>query len=149
MLLALRFRLSQWNNEIRAVIYLQFYTYASQDSLGLYKVSPTRKSLRPLQNFPLLLCESWDSLRFKMWVPKQKCEYRTRDAQVKKSLYEYSRMNEQHTTDQQAGGHMDFQRGNMIPRHYSVTMYNKLCLSGSSLFAKTTWGIFFKPGSNT
>ena len=36
-----------------AVIYLQFYTYASQDLLGLYKVSPTRKSLRPLQNFPL------------------------------------------------------------------------------------------------
>ena len=35
------------------VIYLQFYTYVSQDSLGLYKVSPTRKSLRPLQNFPL------------------------------------------------------------------------------------------------
>ena len=35
------------------VIYLQFYTYASQDLLGLYKVSPTRKSLRPLQNFPL------------------------------------------------------------------------------------------------
>ena len=25
------------------VIYLQFYTYVSQDSLGLYKVSPTRK----------------------------------------------------------------------------------------------------------
>ena len=49
-----------------AVIYLQFYTYASQDLFGLYKVSPTRKSLRPLQNFPLLLCESWDSLRFKM-----------------------------------------------------------------------------------
>ena len=68
------------------VIYLQFYTYASQDSLGLYKVSPTRKSLRPLQNFPLLLFESRDSLRFKMWVPKQKCEYGTRDAQVKKSL---------------------------------------------------------------
>ena len=36
-----------------AVIYLQFYTCVSQDSLGLYKVSPTRKSLRPLQNFPL------------------------------------------------------------------------------------------------
>ena len=36
-----------------SVIYLQFYTYASQDLLGLYKVSPTRKSLRPLQNFPL------------------------------------------------------------------------------------------------
>ena len=36
-----------------AVIYLQFYTYVSQDSLGLYKVSPTRKSLRPLHNFPL------------------------------------------------------------------------------------------------
>ena len=33
------------------MIYLQFYTYASQDSLGLYQVSPTRKSLRPLQNF--------------------------------------------------------------------------------------------------
>ena len=37
----------------RTVIYLQLYTYASQDLLGLYKVSPTRKSLRPLQNFPL------------------------------------------------------------------------------------------------
>ena len=36
-----------------SVIYLQFYTYASQDSLGLHKVSPTRKSLCPLQNFPL------------------------------------------------------------------------------------------------
>ena len=36
-----------------SVIYLQFYTYASQDSLGLYKVNPSRKSLRPLQNFPL------------------------------------------------------------------------------------------------
>ena len=35
------------------VIYLQFYIYASQDSLGLYKVSPTKKSLRPSQNFPL------------------------------------------------------------------------------------------------
>ena len=35
-----------------AVIYLQFYIYVSQDSLGLYKVSPTRKSLPPLQNFP-------------------------------------------------------------------------------------------------
>ena len=35
-----------------AVIYLQFYTYVSQDSLGLYKVSPIRKSLHPLQNFP-------------------------------------------------------------------------------------------------
>ena len=34
-------------------------------------------------------------------------------------------MNEQHTTDEQAGGYMDFQRGQMIPRHYSVTMYNK------------------------
>ena len=71
---------------ILTVIYLQFYTYASQDSLGLYKVSPTRKSLCPLQNFTLQLCESWDSLRFKMWVPKQKCEYGTWDAQVKKSL---------------------------------------------------------------
>ena len=38
---------------ILTVIYLQFYTYASQDSLGRYKLSPTRKSLRPLQNFPL------------------------------------------------------------------------------------------------
>ena len=38
---------------LAAVIYLQFYTHASQDLLGLYKVSPTRKSLRPLQNFPL------------------------------------------------------------------------------------------------
>ena len=36
-----------------SVIYLQFYTYASQDSLGLNKVSPTTKSLRPLKNFPL------------------------------------------------------------------------------------------------
>ena len=26
----------------------------------------------------------WDSLRFKMWVPKQKCEYGTRDVQVQK-----------------------------------------------------------------
>ena len=38
-----------------SVIYLQFYTYASQDSLGLYKVSPTRKSLHSLQNFTLQL----------------------------------------------------------------------------------------------
>ena len=28
------------NTEMHAVIYLQFYTYASQDSLGLYNVSP-------------------------------------------------------------------------------------------------------------
>ena len=40
-------------HEDYAVIYLQFYENASQDSLGLYKVSPTRKSLSPLQNFPL------------------------------------------------------------------------------------------------
>ena len=31
-------------------------------------------------------------------------------------------MNEKRTTDEQAGGHMDFQRGNMIPRRYSVTV---------------------------
>ena len=55
----------------------------------------------------------------------------------------YSRMNEQHTTDEQAGGHMDFQRGKMIPRHYSVTMYNKWCLSGSSLFEKATSVLLF------
>ena len=36
-----------------AVIYLQFYTCAPQNLLGLYKESPTRKSLHPLQNFPL------------------------------------------------------------------------------------------------
>ena len=41
---------SAWHT---TVIYLQFYTYASQDSLGLYKVSPTKKSWRLLQNFPL------------------------------------------------------------------------------------------------
>ena len=36
-----------------AVNYLQFYAYAFQDWLWLYKVSPTRKSLHPVQNFPL------------------------------------------------------------------------------------------------
>ena len=45
-------------------------------------------------------------------------------------------MNERHTIDEQADGHLDFQRGNIIPHHYCVMMYNKLCLSGSSLFAK-------------
>ena len=40
-------------------------------------------------------------------------------------IMKYTRMNEQHTTYEQAAGHMDFQRGNMIPRHYSVMMYNK------------------------
>ena len=44
----------------------------SQDSLGVYKASPTIKLLCPLLNFLLKFCGFWDSLRFKMWIPKQK-----------------------------------------------------------------------------
>ena len=37
------------------VTYLQFYTYESQDSLGLYKVSPSIKLLNITELFAILL----------------------------------------------------------------------------------------------